>query len=171
MPCERAEQPLSRSALEDTGVPAPMEIMMAGLLEDICLFAYSPQSPSNTWRPRSCPKPRGTWRPQCCPEPGAGAQAAGTRGDPGAAPIREREPELRGHVVAPELPRARSGSPSRGDTWRRQSCSQPGSGSRCLDLKLVRGGTRSSGYRHREPIIHIVRNHSCDLALLLVPFD
>jgi hypothetical protein len=103
MPCEHAEQPLSRSALEDTGVPALMEIMMAGLLEDICLFAYSPQSPGNTWRPRSYPKPRGTWRLRCCPEPGAGAQAAGTRGDPGAAPIREQEPEPRGHLAASEL--------------------------------------------------------------------
>jgi hypothetical protein len=42
MPCERAEQPLTRSALEDTGVPALMEIMMAGSVEDICLFAYIP---------------------------------------------------------------------------------------------------------------------------------
>jgi hypothetical protein len=42
MPCVRAEQPLSRSAFEDTGVPAMMEIMMVGSLEDICLFACSP---------------------------------------------------------------------------------------------------------------------------------
>jgi hypothetical protein len=42
MPCERVEQPLSCSALEDTGVPTPMEIMMAGSPEDIYLFACSP---------------------------------------------------------------------------------------------------------------------------------
>jgi hypothetical protein len=73
MSCERAEQPLSRSTLEDTVVPAPMEIMMAGSPEDICLFACSPQS-------------------------------LGTRGDPGAAPSQEGEPEPWGDVAAPELP-------------------------------------------------------------------
>jgi hypothetical protein len=51
MPCERAEQPLSCSALEDMGVPAPMEIMMAGSIEDICLFAWSPQSSGDTELP------------------------------------------------------------------------------------------------------------------------
>jgi hypothetical protein len=39
MLCERAEQPLSCSALEDTSAPAPMEIMMTGSPEDIYLFA------------------------------------------------------------------------------------------------------------------------------------
>jgi hypothetical protein len=114
MPCEHAEQPLSCSTLEDTGTPAPMEIMMAGSPEDICLLACSLQNP-------------------------------GIRGGPGAAPSQEGEPEPQGHVVAPELPR--TGSPSRGDTWQPQSCPQPGGGSRCLDLKLVRGGTQSSGYQ------------------------
>jgi hypothetical protein len=171
MPCERAEQPLPRSALEDTDAPAPIEIMTAGSSEDIYLLAYSPQSPGTrggsgaapSWEGE--PKPRGhvaspelpragsgspscgdRWRPQSYPELGAGAQAAGTRGVSGAAPSREREPEPRGHVVAPELPRTGSGSPSQGDTWQPQSCPQPGGGSRCLNLKLVRGGTRSSGY-------------------------
>jgi hypothetical protein len=54
-------------------------------------------------------------------------------------------------MAAPELPRAGSGSPSRGDTWQPRSCPQPGGGSRCLDLKLARGGTRSSGYRQWPP--------------------
>jgi hypothetical protein len=106
-----------------------MEIMMTGSPEDICLFACSPQSPGDTWQLRSCLaqeggcwSPRDTWRLRCCAEP-------------------------RGHVTTSELPRARSGSPSRGDTWRPRSCPQPEGGSCCLDLKLVRGGTRSSGYR------------------------
>jgi hypothetical protein len=116
MPCERAEQPLSRSALEDMGAPAFMEIMMVGPPEDICLLAGSPQSP-------------------------------GIRDGPIAALSQVWEPEPRGHVAAPELPRARSGSSSRGDTWQPRSCPQPGGGSRCLDLKLVHGGTRSSGYQ------------------------
>jgi hypothetical protein len=73
MPCERAEQHLSRSALKDTGVSAPMGIMMVGSSEDIYLFACSLQS-------------------------------IGTCGGPGAAPSREREPEPRGHMVAPKLP-------------------------------------------------------------------
>jgi hypothetical protein len=92
MPCEREEQPLSRSALEDMGVPAPMEIMMAGSPEDICLFVCSPQSP------------RDTWRHQSYPEPGAGARAAETRDGPGAAPSWKQKPEPRGHVAASELP-------------------------------------------------------------------
>jgi hypothetical protein len=140
MPCERAEQPLSCSALEDMGAPAPMEIMMAGSPEDICLLACSLQNPGIRGGPRAAlsqegePEPRGhvtypelpragngsptrgdTWWPRICPELGVGARAAGTRGSPGAAPSWEREPEPQGHVVAPELPRA--GSPSRGDTW------------------------------------------------------
>jgi hypothetical protein len=125
MPCEHAEQPLSRSALKDTDVPALMEIMMAGSPEDIYLFACNLQSPGDTWRLGSCPEPWGhvaapvlpraesgssshgdTWRPRSCPESGAGARAAGTRGSPGAAPSREWEPEPRGHVVASELPSA-----------------------------------------------------------------
>jgi hypothetical protein len=101
MLCERAEQPLSCSALEDTGVPAPMEIMMAGSPEDICLFACSPQSPGGTWCPWSCPKPRGHVADPVL------SRAAGTRGGPGAAPSREREPGPRGHVAASELPSAR----------------------------------------------------------------
>jgi hypothetical protein len=85
MPCERAEQPLSRSALKDTDAPALMEIMMTGSPEDICLLACNPQSPR-------------------------------TRGGLGAAPSREGEPEPRGHVASPELPRAENRSLSRGDT-------------------------------------------------------
>jgi hypothetical protein len=49
----------------------------------------------------------------------------GTRGGPGAAPRREREPEPWGHMAALELPRAGSGSSSRGDTWQPRSCPQP----------------------------------------------
>jgi hypothetical protein len=107
MTCERAEQSLSRSALEDTGTPAPMEIMMAGPSEDICLLACSPQSPRTRGSPGAAPsregelEPRGhvpspellragsgnpshgyTWWLRSCPEPGAGARAEGTRGGP-----------------------------------------------------------------------------------------
>jgi hypothetical protein len=59
MPCEHAEQPLSRSASEDTGAPAPMEIMMAGPPEFICLLAYSPQSPRTRDNPGATPSPEG----------------------------------------------------------------------------------------------------------------
>jgi hypothetical protein len=41
------EQPLSCSVLEDTRACAPMEIMMTGSPEDICLFACSLQSLSS----------------------------------------------------------------------------------------------------------------------------
>jgi hypothetical protein len=47
-----------------------------------------------------------TWWPRSCPESWAGAQAVGICGGPGAAPSREREPELWGHVAASELPLA-----------------------------------------------------------------
>jgi hypothetical protein len=50
MPCERAEQSLSRSVLEDTRARALMEIMMAKSLGDICLFACSLQNPSSGHR-------------------------------------------------------------------------------------------------------------------------
>jgi hypothetical protein len=116
MPCERAEQPLSRSALEDTGAPAPMEIMMTGSPEDICLLTCTPQSP-------------------------------GTRGGPGATPSREEEPELWGHMASPELPRAGNGSPSRGDTWRPQSCPELGAGARAA---RTRGIPRDAPSRERE---------------------
>jgi hypothetical protein len=116
MPCVRAEQPLSHSALKDTGVPALMEIMMAGSPEDIYLFSCSPQSPEDT-----------LW-PQSCPVPGGGARVAGTHGGPIAALSWEREPVLRGHMATSELPRAGSGSPCRGDTWRPRSCPELGVG-------------------------------------------
>jgi hypothetical protein len=113
MPCERAEQPLSRSALEDTGAPAPMEIMMAGSPDDICLLVCTLQSSGTRGGPGAAPsregepEPRGhvvslepraesgspsrgdTWWPRSCPEPRAGARAAGTRGSLGAALSRE----------------------------------------------------------------------------------
>jgi hypothetical protein len=92
-----------------------------------------------------------TWRPHSCPKLGAGARAAGTHGNLGATPSWEREPVPRGHMAAPELPRAGSGSLSHRDTWRPRSYPQPGGKSRCLDLKLVRGGTQSSGYQQWPP--------------------
>jgi hypothetical protein len=45
-----------------------------------------------------------------------------------AALSHEREPEPRGHVAAPELLGAESGSLSHGDTWRPQGCPEPGAG-------------------------------------------
>jgi hypothetical protein len=75
MPCERAGQPLSRSALEDTGAPAPMEIMVAGSPDDIYLISCSPQSPGHVAAPelpragRGSPSREDTWRPWSCPEP------------------------------------------------------------------------------------------------------
>jgi hypothetical protein len=129
MPCECAEQPLSSSTLKDTGVPTPIEIMMAGSPEDIYLFAYSLQSPETRGGLRAVPsreggaEPRGhmvtlelpraesespsrgdMWRPRSCPEPRAGARAMGTHGSPGVAPSWEWEPEPRGHMAASELP-------------------------------------------------------------------
>jgi hypothetical protein len=47
MPCERMEQLLSYSVLEDTHVHAPMEVMMVWSPGDICLFACGLQNPSS----------------------------------------------------------------------------------------------------------------------------
>jgi hypothetical protein len=59
----------------------------------------------------------------------------GTRGGPGAAPGWAAGAGAAGHVTTPELPGKH--------VWQRvDTRSAP-----CLDLKLVCGGTRSSGYR------------------------
>jgi hypothetical protein len=110
---------LSCSALENTGIPTPIEIMMAELPEDICLFTCIPQSPGDTWQLQSFPAPKGgcwspsdMWWPQSYPELRGHVaapvlpQATGARGGPGATLSREREPEPRGHMVASELPSA-----------------------------------------------------------------
>jgi hypothetical protein len=89
---------------------------MAGPLEDICLLAGNPQS-------------------------------LGIHGGPGAASSREREPEPRGHVVAPELPRDGSGSLSHGDTRWPRSCPKPGAGARAAG---THGGPRATPSRERE---------------------
>jgi hypothetical protein len=91
MPCERAEQPLSRSALEDTGTPAPMEILMAGSPEDICLLACNPQSPGTHGGPGAAlswerkREPRGHAASLELPRDENRARATGTRGSFGAA--------------------------------------------------------------------------------------
>jgi hypothetical protein len=64
-------------------------------------------------------------------------QSPRTRGGSGAAPSREGEPELRGHMMSPELSRAGSGSLSHGDTWWPPSCPELGAGDRAA-------GTRGS---------------------------
>jgi hypothetical protein len=73
------------------------------------------------------------WQPQSCPEPRGESQSHGETWRPWSCP------ELGG------------GSQSRGDTWRPWSCPELGGGSHCLDLKVVREGTRSSGYRQWPP--------------------
>jgi hypothetical protein len=50
--------------------------------------------------------------------------------------------------VAPELPRAGRGSPSRGDTWRPRSCPEPGAGDRAAG---TRGGPELSRAESGEP--------------------
>jgi hypothetical protein len=72
-----------------------------------------------------------------CGDPGAalsleaGAGAMGARGGPGAAPTREVGARAAGTHGSPQL--------------------RGGSQSRCLDLKLVHVGTRSSGYGQWPP--------------------
>jgi hypothetical protein len=78
--------------------------------------------------------------PGATPGREAGAGATGARGGPRAVPSREAEA---GAVGTRDSPRA---APSLGG------------GSRCLDLMLVRGGTRSSGYRQLVAIIKIFKN-------------
>jgi hypothetical protein len=78
----------------------------------------------------------------------------GTRGGPGAAPGWAAGAEAAGHTTVTELPRARGGPGA-------VSGRAAGAGSAghmavpelafCLNLELVRGGTRSSGYRQWPP--------------------
>jgi hypothetical protein len=89
---EHAEQPMSRNALEDTDVPALMEIMMVGSSEDICLLDCSLQSPRIHNGPRAAPSWEGgspshedTWHLRSCPEPGADARATRIHDSLGAA--------------------------------------------------------------------------------------
>jgi hypothetical protein len=63
-----------------------------------------------------------------------------TRGGPGAAPGWAAGAEAAGHVTAPELAWAMRFTPRQ--ITRRFACL-----AFCLDLKLVRGGTWSPGYR------------------------
>jgi hypothetical protein len=65
-----------------------------------------------------------------------------------AAPELGGGPELWGHVVAPELPRADSGSPSHGDTWQPRSYPEPGVGARAAG---TRGGPGAAPSWEREP--------------------
>jgi hypothetical protein len=116
---ERVEHPVSRNALEDMRVHAPMEIMMAGSPGDICLFACSPQSSGDAWQLQSCSTPEcgcwcpsDIWWPRSCPELWGHMaalelpRAVGARGSPEATPSWEREPEPRRHMAASELPPA-----------------------------------------------------------------
>jgi hypothetical protein len=95
---------------------------------------------------------------------GAGAQA--TRGGPGAALSQEAGAGALGDTWWPRsCPELGGGSQSHRDVWRPQSCPESVGGHRrrgdtrrpwscpafCFDLELVRGGTRSSGYRQWPP--------------------
>jgi hypothetical protein len=81
MPCERAEQPLSRSVLEDSGAPALMEIMMTKPPEDIYLLAGSLQSPGTHGGPGAASsrerEPRGHVVPPELPQAGGGSPSHG----------------------------------------------------------------------------------------------
>jgi hypothetical protein len=77
---------------------------------------------------------------------GAGAQLP--RGGPGAAPGREAGAEATGTHGSPGAVLSReAGAGAAGTHGSPGAAPSLGGGSRCLDLMLVRGGTRSSGYR------------------------
>jgi hypothetical protein len=104
-------------------------------------------------------EPQGTWRPRSCPGLGSGSWSHRTQGGPGAAPGWAAGARAARHEVALELPRAGQRELEPQDTWRPRSC--PGlqlawqrvdtRPAPCLDLELVCGGTRSSGYRQWPP--------------------
>jgi hypothetical protein len=71
------------------------------------------------------------------------AQSRGTRDSTGAHLVKEARSGVEGHVVVPEPTSTGSCDLKLQLTWQRVDArSAP-----CLDLKLVCGGTRSSGYR------------------------
>jgi hypothetical protein len=87
MPYERAEQPLSYSALEDTGVPALDGDHDGRVGRGYLFICMQPTEPWDMWRPR------------------AGSGSPSPRGHV-VAPSREQEPKPRGHMAASELPSA-----------------------------------------------------------------
>jgi hypothetical protein len=151
------EQPLSRSVLEDTSVRATMEIMMAwssGVF--VYLLAACRTRSQDTWQLSSyhelddgCWSPGATWRSRSCLGPGGVSRSHGGTWWPRSCP----EP--------------RGGSQSRGDMWQPRSCPQPGGGSYCLDLMLVRWGTRSSGYRQQKNSTSVVSSAVKNVSLYL----
>jgi hypothetical protein len=78
------------------------------------------------------------------PEPSQWVQSLCTYGDVRAHLGWEAAPEVPGHVTVLEPTLTERQGPVLQDTWRHvRACSTP-----YLDLKLVRRGTRSAGYRH-----------------------
>jgi hypothetical protein len=76
-----------------------------------------------------------------------GARAQVTRGGPGAALSREAGAGAAGaHGGSGAALSREAGAVATGPCGSPRATPQPGGGSCCLDLKLVRGGTRSSGY-------------------------
>jgi hypothetical protein len=131
---------LSRSALKDTRASTPMEIIMTGSPGDIYLIACS-------FRAALIQK-AGARARTTCGSPGAapsremGARATGTRGGPGAAPSWEAGAGATGIRSSPgATPSREAGAEALGHAG---TCARLAF---CLDLELVRGGTRSSRYR------------------------
>jgi hypothetical protein len=95
-------------------------------------------------------EPQGTWRSWSCPGLGSGSWSRRTRGGPGAASGWTVGAGAAGHVAAPKPTSVGRRGPELQLAWQRvDTCPAA-----CLDLDLVCGGTRSSGYRQWPSLFH-----------------
>jgi hypothetical protein len=100
---------------------------------------------------RRGPRPRNTSQRRSSPRQWGEVQGRRTRNSTRAHLSNEARSGAEGHVVAPELTptvnevrsRVTCGSAELHGTWQRVNARS----ARCLDLKLVSGGTRFAGYR------------------------
>jgi hypothetical protein len=104
----------------------------------------------HTWQPRAWQRelePQDTWWPRSCPGLDSGSWSRKARGGHGAAPGWAAGAGAAGHVAAPKPTSVGRQDPELQLVWQRvNTCPAP-----CLDLELVCGGTRSSGYRQWPP--------------------
>jgi hypothetical protein len=87
------------------------------------------------------------WQHRSSPRQGGKVQSRGTRGSAGAHLSKEARSGAAGHMVAPEPTSVGRCGLKLQLTWQRVDVHL----APCLDIELICGGTRSSGYRQRPP--------------------
>jgi hypothetical protein len=104
-------------------------------------------TPEFTLSMRKGPELRDTWQRRSSPQQGGEVRGHGTHGNAGALLSDEVRSGAVGHVVASEPTFVGRCGPKLQLTWQRVDARH----ALFLDLKLIYGGTRSSGCRQRPP--------------------